>query len=77
MADLVVHENIQGYNEQTQTPEPHILNKPTFGRDDSPGVLVRISRTETDELERQKERRCMQIPAGCHGDDPIFYLEYG
>lgn len=50
------------------------LNPPTFSRDDSPGLLVRISCTETEELRRQQEHRRLQISAGRHGDDVVGNL---
>ncbi|KAF3837178.1 hypothetical protein F7725_004642 [Dissostichus mawsoni] len=37
-----------------------------FCRDDSPSLMIRISCTETNELHRQKEHRCLQISTGRH-----------
>jgi len=52
------------------------LNPPTFGRDDSPRVLIRVSCTETQELHRQQEPRRLEISTGRHGVDVVNYL-YG
>lgn len=51
------------------------LIPPTFGRDDSPSLLIRISCTEEEELDREQEHRCLQISTVCHNDAVFNNLE--
>lgn len=57
------------------------LNQPTFGRNDGARLLIRISSTEPEELQRQEQHSCLQISAESHGDgekvgDATEFLEF-
>ncbi|TNN72020.1 Negative elongation factor A [Liparis tanakae] len=44
-------------------------------RDDSPSVLIRVSCTETEELDRQQEPRRLEISTGRHGVDVMASMK--
>lgn len=62
--------NSQGRKSRTN------LNPRTFSRNDSPSLWIRISCTETQDLDSHKEHSCLHISTGSHTDDAVSVLKY-